>query len=156
MFCLCAYKFVFIQHFFNRFFTFDCRLSSSSNLKIIWCTFIKIMSLSLSIYIYIIIFLIEMNCYTARIFGIKTNFDKWIIINFYNFSIWVKRLISVTVLLSLIHKIGKALFLAQIFEVEILMDWYVLRFHESENHIFSAWSVCMCVCVCLCVSMSVS
>ena len=32
------------------------------------------------------------------------------------------------------------------------MDLHVLRSPESENHIFSKWSVCMCVCVCvLCV-----
>ena len=26
------------------------------------------------------------------------------------------------------------------------MDLHVLRFPESENHIFSKWAVCMCVC----------
>ena len=38
------------------------------------------------------------------------------------------------------------MFLGQIFEVEILMVLHVLRSPESENHIFSIWSVCMCVC----------
>ena len=30
------------------------------------------------------------------------------------------------------------------------MDLHVLRSPESENHIFSVWSVCMCVSVCTC------
>ena len=47
--------------------------------------------------------------------------------------------------------VEKVLFLSQIFEVEILMDLHVLRSPESENHIFSKWSVYMCLCVCLCV-----
>ena len=36
------------------------------------------------------------------------------------------------------------------------MDLHVLRSPESENHIFSVWSVCMCVCICVCVSVCVS
>ena len=60
-------------------------------------------------------------------------------------------------LLSLIRiKVEKVLFLSQIFEVEILMDLHVVRSPESENHIFSVWSVCMCVCLCVCVCVCVS
>ena len=40
--------------------------------------------------------------------------------------------------------------LGQIFEMEILMDLYVLRSHESENPIFSCCFECVCVCVCVC------
>ena len=51
----------------------------------------------------------------------------------------------------------ESIVLGQIFEMEILMDLYVLRSPESENHIFSKWSVCMFVClsVCMCVCLSV-
>ena len=53
----------------------------------------------------------------------------------------------------------KVLFLGQIFEVEILMDIHVLSSLESQNHIFSVWSVCVsvcmrvfvCACACVCV-----
>ena len=45
----------------------------------------------------------------------------------------------------LLYMADKVLFLGQIFEMEILMDLQILRFHESENHIFSIRSVCMCV-----------
>ena len=41
--------------------------------------------------------------------------------------------------------VEKLLYLGQIFEMEILMDLHVLRSPESENHIFSKWSVCLCV-----------
>ena len=44
--------------------------------------------------------------------------------------------------------VQKMLFLGQIFEMVIFMDLQILRSFESENHIFSAWSVCMCFCVC--------
>ena len=44
----------------------------------------------------------------------------------------------------------KILFLGQIFEMEILMDLHVMRTPESENHIFSVWSVCACVCASVC------
>ena len=33
----------------------------------------------------------------------------------------------------------------QIFETEIYMNLHVMRFPESENCIFSIWSVCICV-----------
>ena len=46
--------------------------------------------------------------------------------------------------------VEKVLLLGQIFEMEIIMDLHVLRSPESENHIFSDWSVCKCVCVCVC------
>ena len=36
--------------------------------------------------------------------------------------------------------------MGQTFEIEILMDLHVLRSPESENHIFSGWSMCTCVC----------
>ena len=36
-----------------------------------------------------------------------------------------------------------------------LMDLHVLRSPESENHIFSVWSVYMCVCVCVYVCVCV-
>ena len=41
----------------------------------------------------------------------------------------------------------------QIVKVEILIDLHVLRSSESENHIFSVWSLCMCVYTCVCVSV---
>ena len=47
----------------------------------------------------------------------------------------------------LLYMADKVLFLGQIFEMEILMDLHVLRSPESENHIFSGWSVSVCVCV---------
>ena len=40
------------------------------------------------------------------------------------------------------------------FEMQTLMDIHVLRSPESENHIFSVWSVCMCVCLYVCMSVS--
>ena len=43
----------------------------------------------------------------------------------------------------------ESIVLGQIFEQEILMDLHVLRYLESENHIFSVCSVCMCVRVSL-------
>ena len=43
--------------------------------------------------------------------------------------------------------VEKTLFWGQILEVEILMVSDVLRYPESENHIFSVWSVCMCACL---------
>ena len=43
--------------------------------------------------------------------------------------------------------VEKLLFLGRIFKMEISMDLYVLRSLESENHIFSVWSVCVCLCV---------
>ena len=49
----------------------------------------------------------------------------------------------------------ESIVLSQIFEVEILMDLHVLKSPESENHIFSTWSVCMRVCVCACVYVCV-
>ena len=45
--------------------------------------------------------------------------------------------------------VKKILFQGQIFEIEILMDLHAMRTPESENHIYSVWSVCMCVCVCV-------
>ena len=46
----------------------------------------------------------------------------------------------------------EVLCLGHIFEVENLMDLYVLRSLESENHIFRVWSECMCVRLCVFVS----
>ena len=37
--------------------------------------------------------------------------------------------------------VEKVLFSGKIFEREILMDLHNLRAHESENHIFSGWSL---------------
>ena len=49
----------------------------------------------------------------------------------------------------------KVLFWGQIFEMEILMDLHILSSSEYENHVFSAWSVCVCVvCVCCVCVMS--
>ena len=45
----------------------------------------------------------------------------------------------------------KALFLGQIFVMEILMDLHILRSSEYENHIFSGWSVYVCVCLFVCL-----
>ena len=44
----------------------------------------------------------------------------------------------------------ESIVLGQIFEVDILMDLNVLRLPETENHIFSGWSVYTCVCLCIC------
>ena len=41
--------------------------------------------------------------------------------------------------------VKNVLFLGQIFEMEILMDFHAMRAPLSENHIFSIRSVCMCV-----------
>ena len=43
------------------------------------------------------------------------------------------------------YKMEKVLFLSQTFEMKILMYSCVLRSYESENHIFSKWSVCVCL-----------
>ena len=43
--------------------------------------------------------------------------------------------------------IEKLLLLDQIFEMEILMGLHVLKFPESENHIFNGLSVCVRVAV---------
>ena len=43
--------------------------------------------------------------------------------------------------------VEKVLLLDQIFELEILIDLHVMRSPESENNIFSIWSVCVCACV---------
>ena len=53
------------------------------------------------------------------------------------------------ILLSLTHVIEvKALFLGQIFEMQILMDLHVIRTSESGNHFCVCLLVCMCMCVC--------
>ena len=39
----------------------------------------------------------------------------------------------------------EVLFLGQIFEKEISMNLHILRPPESENYIFSGWSVCVSV-----------
>ena len=44
--------------------------------------------------------------------------------------------------------IEKVSFFSQIFETEILMDFYALRAPDSDNHIFSGWFVCLCLCIC--------
>ena len=41
----------------------------------------------------------------------------------------------------------KVLFLSQIFKLEIFMDLQLFGSPESDNHIFSRWSMRMCVCV---------
>ena len=46
-------------------------------------------------------------------------------------------------LVSYSHMLDKVLFLGQIFETEIFMDLLVFKSPESENHIFSVWSVCV-------------
>ena len=52
-------------------------------------------------------------------------------------------------LLSLIiYRIEKVLFSGRFFEIEFSLDLHVLRSPESENHVFSGWSVCVSVCVC--------
>ena len=45
--------------------------------------------------------------------------------------------------------VEKVFFLGQILELEILMDLYVIRSPEYNEHIFIIWSVCMCVYVSL-------
>ena len=50
--------------------------------------------------------------------------------------------------LSLTHiMVKEVLFLGQIFEMEISMDWHVMRTPESKNRIFSVWSLCVCMSV---------
>ena len=45
---------------------------------------------------------------------------------------------------SLTHvMVEKVLFWGKIFEMEILIDVYVIRSPESEIHIFRVWSVCL-------------
>ena len=44
------------------------------------------------------------------------------------------------------YMVEKVLFWGKIFEIR--MDRCVLRFPESENHIFSGWSACVCVFAC--------
>ena len=64
--------------------------------------------------------------------------------------LWYPFLLSLTYFLYFyISKQRKYCFWYQIFKMEILMDLHVLRSTESENHIFSVWSVCICVCVCV-------
>ena len=48
-------------------------------------------------------------------------------------------------LLSYLCMVGKELFLSQIFKMEILIDWHILRSPESKNLIFNGWSVCVCL-----------
>ena len=76
--------------------------------------------------------------------------------NYYN---WKSKLFALPIfLLSFTHVMVckvKIILGGQTFEMEILMDLHVLRSPDSENHIFSKWSLCMCVCVCLCVCVSV-
>ena len=72
---------------------------------------------------------VKQNCFYESLFIIR--FIHYLVYTFY-FLLPVSR---------------KILFLGQIFEMEILMDFLVLRFHKSENHIFSSWSVCMYVYV---------
>ena len=53
-------------------------------------------------------------------------------------------------LLSLIiYRIEKVLFSGRFFEIEFSLDLHVLRSPESENHVFSGWSLCVCVCLCV-------
>ena len=37
--------------------------------------------------------------------------------------------------------VKKVLFLGQIFEIQFLMELYIVNSHESDNLIFSGWSV---------------
>ena len=41
----------------------------------------------------------------------------------------------------------KHAFWGEISEIEAFMYLFVLRSPESENNIFSVWSVCVCVCI---------
>ena len=68
-------------------------------------------------------------------------------------NVYINQNFEAGFLLSLTYKKRKYCFWVKFFEVQILMDLHVLRSPESENHIFSKWSVRMCVCVCLCVCL---
>ena len=57
-------------------------------------------------------------------------------------------------LLSLIYRIEKVLFSGQFFETEFSPDLHVFRSPESENHVFSNWSVCVSVCLSVCLSVN--
>ena len=58
------------------------------------------------------------------------------------------------ILLTLFSIYGREImFSGQIFEMEITMVPHVLKSHESENHIFNGWLVCMYVHVSLSVSV---
>ena len=46
---------------------------------------------------------------------------------------------------SYLYMVEKVLFFSHIFGIKFLMDLHVLRATESENHIFSGWSVCVCL-----------
>ena len=53
-------------------------------------------------------------------------------------------LFFIIVIFSYLHKIKKVWFLVQISEMEILMDFHVLRFPESENQVLAVnLRVCM-------------
>ena len=91
-------------------------------------------------------------------------------INLWLFSCWSTNWILNSLLLTKIHiffqQIFYFYFLLPISRENIvwgsnfrngyLMGLHVLRYRESENHIFSVWSVCMCVCVSVCVSVCMS
>ena len=74
---------------------------------------------------------------TAKLWGKCLRKDMWKCLWFFFFTF------------SYPCNVRESIVLDQIFEMEILMDWHVMRIPESENHIFTVWFVCMCVCVCL-------
>ena len=90
----------------------------------------------------------------SKFFNEKTLFFLWQATN--GFKLWHFRLIItffkiclfffIIIIFSYLCMVEKALFLGQIFEMEILMDLHVTRTRESKNHIFS-FGVCICMCV---------
>ena len=93
------------------------------------------------------------HSFSTTIFGVLN--DKFAGKNYFTAFTWTKigvcgalLLPSVRniVLISLTHvMVDKVLFWGQIFELEILMDSHFKKTPESENNIFSVWSVCLCV-----------
>ena len=60
---------------------------------------------------------------------------------------FLKYILNFFLILFLTYKLRKYCFgvWGQIFEMEILIDLHVLRTPETENHIFSVWSVYLCL-----------
>ena len=67
------------------------------------------------------------------------------VLKMYKFAEYFSRYNSKNVIFSYPYMVEKVLHWGQIFEMEILMDLHVLVSPESENHIFSSWSVCVFV-----------
>ena len=96
-----------------------------------------------------------------KIFFFCSSFNPYNITNFI-YQISLVCLLSLTIQYSnisgLIQRrsfllsltLEKVLFWGQLFKILTLMDFYILRSPESENHIFSKWSVCMSVFLCVC------